>query len=340
MDGNHPVTDRFRDNGLRLGQRYGHNWRQGSRQDTYPFTPSQHHIHPSPSHFRTEGIQPQSLAAITLPPFNTIMSTDPLSTPFSPSPHRPRVSYLQPVRPHNREQQYVAEPFFCDHHRASSTLQLPSPRISSSRGPTTPVSRPSSRLSWDTEDASVSTHLPWQSQFQESFIDLTADSSSPLAMPPESRKRAASGSRLSDHGSASSSKRAKLEARQTEGELENIAELDLKEVNDDETFARIFEEQRVAEVKAQHEQAEKPVSFSSLQCIICMEPMTNITVTHCGMPINWLNIEPIKLTLTSYRASVLSCMLDGSPYSGRATKSRPGKRSLQMSGLSKEGSEA
>lgn len=105
-------------------------------------------------------------------------------------------------------------------------------------------------------------------------------------MPPESRKRDASGSRASDHAPASSSKRAKLEDRQKEGELKDIAELDLREVDDDESFARIIEEQRIASVKAQHEQAEKPVSFSSLQCIICMEPMTNITVTHCGMPFN------------------------------------------------------
>jgi hypothetical protein len=61
-----------------------------------------------------------------------------------------------------------------------------------------------------------------------------------------------------------------------------VAEVDLAGADEDNNFARVLEEQRIASVKAQQEQADKPVSFSTLQCIICMEPMTNITVTHCG----------------------------------------------------------
>ena len=300
MDGNHPATDRLRDHVPRNGQRQEHNWRPGWRwdyrpdwrQDLYSFTPHQH-LHPSPSHFQTEGVsQPQSVATTTLPPFNTIISPEPPpSTPFLSSPLCPNISHLRPSRLPNWDHQHVSESFLHDHYRASSSLQLPSPQILSSRGPPTPASRPPSRLSWISEDASVSTLLPGPSQFQDSFIDLTTASSSPLAMPPESRKRDASRSRIADHASASSSKRTKLEDRQTEGELKDIAELDLREVDDDESFARIIEEQRIASVKAQHEQAEKPVSFSSLQCIICMEPMTNITVTHCGTPIKQLHLQ-------------------------------------------------
>lgn len=39
----------------------------------------------------------------------------------------------------------------------------------------------------------------------------------------------------------------------------------------------------MATIKAQKEQASKPVKFSTLQCIICMENMKDLTATHCGM---------------------------------------------------------
>lgn len=291
MDGNRPAADRFSDHVPRHGQRQEQNWMSGWswdygrdwRQGLYSFTPHQH-LHPSPSQFQTEGaVQPQSVATTTLPPFNTIISPQPPpSTTFMSSPLCPNISHLRPSGLPNWENQYISDSFLHDHHRASSSLQLPSPQILSLRGPPTPATRPPSRLSWNSEDASVSTLLPGPSQFQDSFIDLTTASSSPLTMPPESRKRDASRAHVSDHAFASASKRAKFEDRQRKGELKDIAEVDLREVDDDESFARIIEEQRIASVKAQHEQAEKPVSFSSLQCIICMEPMTNITVTHCG----------------------------------------------------------
>lgn len=267
---------------------HGHGW----RQNTYQFTPHEYHMHRSPSHSHSEARQPQSLATNTLPPLNTIISTNPPSSPFPSTLLFPNISRLRQHRSHNRERQHGADISSHDNHLAGSNLQLPSPQHSSSRGHT-PASRPGSRISWNSEEASVSTLPPWQSQFQESFIDLTADSSSPLVMPPESRKRAVSRSRITDQASASSPKRAKLEDRKMGEELKNVAELDLRAIDNDNSFARVFEEQRIASVKAQHEQAEKPVNFSSLQCIICMEPMTNITVTHCGRPIDQLNLRLI-----------------------------------------------
>ena len=61
-----------------------------------------------------------------------------------------------------------------------------------------------------------------------------------------------------------------------------VEQVDLRDVEDDNGLTKLLEEQRVAAVKAQQEQANKPLKLSSLQCIICMEPMTNVTVTHCG----------------------------------------------------------
>ena len=65
-------------------------------------------------------------------------------------------------------------------------------------------------------------------------------------------------------------------------ENSQVEEVDLRNVDDDNGLTKLLEKQRVAAVKAQQEQANKPLKLSSLQCIICMEPMTNVTVTHCG----------------------------------------------------------
>lgn len=65
-------------------------------------------------------------------------------------------------------------------------------------------------------------------------------------------------------------------------EFQEVDQVDLREVDDDDGLAKVLEQQRLASIKAQQEQADKPVTFSTIQCIICMEPMTNVTVTHCG----------------------------------------------------------
>ncbi len=255
----------------------GHGWSQA----TYRFAPNEYPIHSTPSNSRSEATEPQSLTTHTLPPLNSILSTQPPSSPYPPSssffPHLPR---FQRHRSHHRERQHADNSFSHDHHLAGSPLQLQSPERSPLRE-NIPVSRPASRLSWNSEEVSVSTFPRWPSQSQEGFIDLTADSS-PSIMPPRPRKRPTSGSHHSEHPSISSSKRPKLEDGQANEELRHVAEVDLAGADEDNNFARVLEEQRIASVKAQQEQADKPVSFSTLQCIICMEPMTNITVTHCG----------------------------------------------------------
>ncbi len=69
-----------------------------------------------------------------------------------------------------------------------------------------------------------------------------------------------------------------------------IEEADLTDVNDDNALLEILEkqrdqqreQQRLKAIKAQQDLAKQPVTFSSLKCIICMETMTDVTVTHCG----------------------------------------------------------
>lgn len=74
------------------------------------------------------------------------------------------------------------------------------------------------------------------------------------------------------------------------GSLTRIDEADLTEVNDDNTLLEVMEQQkeqqreqqRLKAIKAQQDLAKQPVTFSNLKCIICMDAMNDITVTHCG----------------------------------------------------------
>lgn len=104
-------------------------------------------------------------------------------------------------------------------------------------------------------------------------------------MPPTTRKRAASIAHNAEFASTSPSnpiKKLKVGEHSTNNEQREIDEVDLRDMDDDDGLTNILEKQRIATVKAQQEQADKPVTFSTLQCIICMESMTNVTATHCG----------------------------------------------------------
>lgn len=73
--------------------------------------------------------------------------------------------------------------------------------------------------------------------------------------------------------------------------------MDLTKVDDDAGLHKLQEEQRIRHdqhlqrqqeqkqaesIRALHEQSRKPLRISDLQCVVCMENMTNITATHCG----------------------------------------------------------
>ena len=186
---------------------------------------------------------------------------------------------------------------------AGSPLQLPSINAFSSND-FTPISRPPSRFYWDlegspffgspawatevpttqelnTQEAANQEPISQESNFQDQngFVDLTTES--PI-MPPINRKRKASATSSNPikHGKTLG---PNLQDLHVKGENSQVEEIDLRNVNDDNSLTTLLEQQRVAAVKAQQEQANKPLKLSSLQCIICMEPMTNITVTHCGV---------------------------------------------------------
>lgn len=72
------------------------------------------------------------------------------------------------------------------------------------------------------------------------------------------------------------------EVSQSSQRSHKIEEVDLRDVGNDKGLLKVLEQQRMATIKAQQEQANKPIKLSTLQCIICMENMKDLTSTHCG----------------------------------------------------------
>ncbi|KAL8735509.1 MAG: hypothetical protein Q9181_002767 [Wetmoreana brouardii] len=73
-----------------------------------------------------------------------------------------------------------------------------------------------------------------------------------------------------------------------EGEETKVDAIDLVDIDDDTSLCRILEQQQAAAIKAQSqtggggEGGNGPTKLSTVTCIICMESMTDMTVTHCG----------------------------------------------------------
>ncbi|KAF6222182.1 hypothetical protein HO133_001268 [Letharia lupina] len=171
---------------------------------------------------------------------------------------------------------------------SSGRPALPPPRRATpSRAPPRPTSFVSEDF-WSSSSAISSSDredTPWpDTEDLSDFVDLTADSSPPN-MPPANSQRRQPPSRMSRNTSSVPSnpaKRRKTEASQSSNAAHTIEEVDLRDVDDDTGLFKVLEQQRMATIKAQKEQANKPVRLSTLQCIICMENMKDLTATHCG----------------------------------------------------------
>ena len=117
-----------------------------------------------------------------------------------------------------------------------------------------------------------------QSNPLNTFVDLTQDS--PIMPASQRHKRNSKDtSRTNSEAPNRSAKRRKPEPVKTE-----IEEVDLRDVESDTDLARVLEKQRVATIKAQQEEADKPTKLANVTCVVCMEELTNMTATHCGKP--------------------------------------------------------
>ena len=147
----------------------------------------------------------------------------------------------------------------------------------------------------------------------ENFIDLTADSSPPRSTqntlprpasdqePARKRRRIAEGQESQPGASSSNSILARASAPNIDfsqflNEDSNIDEVDLTRVNNDADLRRQEEKQqaqkRIEEqqrqllnesITSQNPSANGSSRLSQLSCIICMESITDLTATHCGM---------------------------------------------------------
>ncbi|KAL8930625.1 MAG: hypothetical protein Q9208_000496 [Pyrenodesmia sp. 3 TL-2023] len=158
--------------------------------------------------------------------------------------------------------------------------------------------RPASRWSWGSAgddslfgdadfwrdfQASNSNHVP----DRNGFVDLTTDTS-PAHMMPAARKRRVSTTAQTSPSSPPSRSSKRRKPNEAEMKLEDVEVeyLDLLDVDDDSGLSHVLQQQQAAVIKEQQgKQGDEPPKLSALQCIICMEPMTDIT-----------NPPPLKLS--------------------------------------------
>lgn len=136
--------------------------------------------------------------------------------------------------------------------------------------------------------ASSNPHPNTSQQTSSDFVDLTGEADTLLrarmscASPqrgPNKRRRVGS------NASASSPRGNQRRKTQSQNAVPPaVEEVDLRDVDDDKGLSKVLEDQRMATIKAQQEQASRPVKLATLSCVICMDQMTDVTATYCGMP--------------------------------------------------------
>ncbi|KAI9801177.1 MAG: hypothetical protein M1825_003451 [Sarcosagium campestre] len=131
------------------------------------------------------------------------------------------------------------------------------------------------------------------------LVDLT--NSSPQDMPSQLRKRPLSDSSpdpsrpskrarqettgpVVSSAASSSYRYAKHEpkTKSTTPAIQKIEEVDLLDVDDDSGLSGLLRKQQEEQVQAQRRAGEEAPKMSSLQCIICLDTPTDLTVTWCG----------------------------------------------------------
>lgn len=217
-----------------------------------------------------------------------------------------------------------------------------------------PLSEDTFWSSPESSDSSVRSDTPFpQAEDLSDFVDLTQDSSPNTMSPavgqqrrepkrrhPMSPRTAVSlSSRATSTVPSNPAKRRKTEASQSSMQSAKIEEIDLRDVDDDNGLSKVLEQQRLATIKAQQEQANKPVKLSTLQCIICMENMKDLTATHCGKLHSSVTCGPSSKLISALlsRPSLLPRLPHGSPHSRREPRLGARKRHFEMPRMPQEG---
>lgn len=228
-----------------------------------------------------------------------------------PEPHNPQT----PDTPNFEVNQYSQPPFH-QQSRLDQYIQLPG--INTAFPDLNFTDRPPSRFSWDSAGGdSLFADSDFWPDFGNSnsnsiidnngFVDLTTDSSPPHTMPVSRKRRTSATSRPAPLSPPSqSSKRQKTNHAGIKTEEAKVEHLDLLDIDDDTGLSHVLEQQQAAVIKEQQGRyGDEPTRLSTLQCIICMEPMTNMTVTHCGEFSLLLHVYVLAMIMIPDRHSCL-----------------------------------
>lgn len=224
------------------------------------------------------------------------------STSHQPNPiyYEPQPEPLPQIQDHQPADTSTFDLSFAHAPQPSHSDQpLNLPSINTITQNLNPPDRPPSTFSWGSAgvDSLFADYWPdidhnnFNSTFGANggFIDLTTDPSPPhQTMAPITRKRRASEIATTAPASPPQPKPTNKRRRISdllvkEEEGTKVEKIDLLDVEDDGRLSQVLEQQQAAVIKEQQgRKGDEPTKLSSIQCIICMEPMTDMTVTHCG----------------------------------------------------------
>jgi hypothetical protein len=166
---------------------------------------------------------------------------------FRPSPSPP-INFLNTI----------LNPAGLDHNRYSPFIYRNSP----------PTYRPSFTI---LDEMPPSTRAR-PARLPNGYVDLTSTPDS----PPLRRKRQSP----TPGPSAKRQKRDNETAKQESSEATKIEEVDL--TDEKQTVQEVLQKQREDAVKSQTKPEEKPTTFNTFTCVICMDIPTDLTATACG----------------------------------------------------------
>ncbi|KAJ4376007.1 hypothetical protein N0V83_001287 [Neocucurbitaria cava] len=201
---------------------------------------------------------------------------DQLLPPFNPSSHRASPYSLaevhfdeayrpspSPSPPISNFLDTILNPAGLDHNRYSPFVYRPSPPRQSFAA--------ASEMAPSTRARPQTSQRP--ARLPNGYVDLTATPHS----PPRTRKRESP----SPGPSAKRQKRGHAKtARRESAEPVNVEEVDL--TDDKQPVQEILQKQREDAIKAQTKPEEKPTTFNTFTCVICMDNPTDLTATACG----------------------------------------------------------
>ena len=212
------------------------------------------------------------------------------SNTFSPSDPPPRTLSLvrDPSHPtSNTQNESGSSPESIEREPPSPSISFISWNVLSSDSESGNPRMNDSDLRQERWPTSSAQHPNTSQRTSSDFVDLTEEIDTPLRtrMPSASTQRGSNKRRRVEPkttvSSPQTSQRRKTESQNTV--LPAVEEVDLRNVDDDKGLSKVLEDQRMATIKAQQEQAARPVKLATLSCVICMELMTDVTATFCGM---------------------------------------------------------